>query len=68
MAHAPDRAITAFSMRYRAAFNDTISLIQQHGRFAIRDFRTDQGSAVEIAEQILGVRDVVAPERELVGG
>jgi hypothetical protein len=70
MSQAADRAITAFSMRYRTAFNDTISLVQQHGRFAIRDFRTDHDSAVEIAEQILGLGQAVAlpPEREVVGG
>lgn len=68
MSQAPDRAITAFSMRYRTAINDTISLIQQHGRFGVRDFRTDHQSAADIARQILGVREAVTPERELVGG
>ena len=68
MSHAPDRTITAFSMRYRTAFNDTISLIQQHGRFAIRDFRTDHIGASDIAQQILSTRATVAPQRELVGG
>ena len=68
MSQAPDRAITAFSMRYRTAFNDSISMIQQHGRFAIRDFRTDHDSAVAIAQQIVSIREAMAPERELVGG
>ena len=70
MAHETDRAITAFSMRYRAAFNDTISLMRQHGRFAVRDFRTDHDSADTIAEHILAGRTPAAAAalRELVRG
>jgi hypothetical protein len=70
MSAAPDRAITAFSMRYRTAFNDTISLVQQHGRIALRDVRTDHHSADEIAQQILNGPEAVvsSTQRALVGG
>jgi hypothetical protein len=67
MSRAPDRAITAFSMRYRTAFNSAIGTVQEHGRFVLRDFRTDHATAAEIAQQILGV-PAAAPARELVHG
>ena len=54
MANASDRSVTAFSLRYRAAFNSTIGLVQRHGRLGVRDYRTDHHSAAEIAELILG--------------
>jgi hypothetical protein len=66
MSHASDRSITAFNMRYRTAFNAAIGTVQQHGRVALRDFRTDHSSPTEIAEQILGVP--AAPVRELAHG
>jgi hypothetical protein len=66
MAHASDRSITAFNMRYRTAFNAAIGTVQQHGRVVVRDFWTDRSSAAEIAAQILGAP---APAvRELVHG
>ena len=66
MSLASDRSITAFNMRYRTAFNTAIGMVQEHGRLALRDFRTDHSSPAEIAEQILGA-PAVAP-RELVHG
>jgi len=54
MANASDRSVTAFSLRYRAAFNSTIGLVQRHGRLGVRDYRTDHHSAAEIAELIMG--------------
>jgi len=66
MAHASDRSITAFNMRYRTAFNAAIGTVQEHGRLVLRDFRTDRSSPAEIAEQILGAPASAA--RELVHG
>lgn len=54
MSNASDRSVTAFSLRYRAAFNATIGLIQGHGRLAVRDYRTDHHSPAELAELIMG--------------
>lgn len=54
MSNASDRSVMAFSLRYRAAFNSTIGLIQGHGRLAVRDYRTDHHSAAEIADLIVG--------------
>ena len=74
MSNSPDRAITAFSMRYRTAFNDSIALVQQHGRVPVRDFRTDRCTADQIADQILVGAAAAAPApppspmREAVGG
>lgn len=67
LSHAPDRAVTAFSMRYRSAFNATIGAVERHGRFAVRDFRSDHMSAADIAAQILGAA-AVPQVRELVHG
>jgi hypothetical protein len=67
LSHATDRAITAFTMRYRTAFNATIGAVQHHGRFAVRDFRTDRLSATEIADQIVGT-GAPARQMELVHG
>jgi shikimate kinase len=54
MSNASDRSVTAFSLRYRAAFNSTIGTVQRHGRLAVRDYRTDHHSPSEIAELIMG--------------
>ena len=67
MSQAPDRAITAFSMRYRTALNSGVGALQEHGRLGLRDFRTDHATAAEIAEQILGV-PAAERARELVNG
>jgi hypothetical protein len=67
MAHAPERTITAFSMRYRSAYNCAIGTIQRHGRMRVRDFRTDSMSAAEIAARIVALAEP-APLRELVHG
>lgn len=67
MSQASGRTITAFSMRYRTAFNDTIGMLQQHGRFGLRDFYTGHATAAEIAELIVRL-PVEAPARELVHG
>ena len=69
LAHAPDRAVTAFSMRYRSAIAATLGMVQRHGRFAVRDFRTDRWSPAEIANQIIsGPAALSAPVREVVHG
>lgn len=53
MSNASERSVTAFSLRYRAAFNSTIGTVQRHGRLAVRDYRTDHHSPSEIAELIM---------------
>ena len=69
LSNAPDRAVTAFSMRYRSAFAATLGLVQRHGRFVLRDFRTDRWSPAEIAQQIIsGTSALPAPVREVVHG
>jgi len=69
LSHAPDRAVTAFSMRYRSAFAATLGLVQRHGRFALRDFRTDRWSPAEIAHQIIsGAATEPLPVREVAHG
>ena len=68
LSRAPDRAVTAFSMRYRAAFNSALGTIQRHGRVPVRDFWTDRVPAAEIAEQIIGAAEPAAPMRALVNG
>jgi len=54
LSNASDRSVTAFSLRYRAAFNSTIGLIQRHGRVAVREYRTDHHSAADIAALTMG--------------
>ena len=69
LSHAPDRAVTAFSMRYRSAIAATLGMIQRHGRVPVRDFRTDRWSPAEIASLIIsGSAAATAPVREVVHG
>jgi hypothetical protein len=66
LSHASNTAITAFSMRYRSAFDAAIGTVQQHGRVVLRDVRTDRVAAADIADQIAS--GTTTPARELVLG
>jgi hypothetical protein len=67
MSNASDRSVTAFSMRYRTAFNSALAVVQQHGRVAVREYRTDHHAPAELAELIIG-GGAPAELREVVHG
>ena len=65
LSSAPDAVIGAFSARYRAAFDEVLASLTQHGTLSIREFRTDRMTPEQVAAELLNGAPAVP---ELVHG